>query len=131
VAYLLPTDGVLLGRESELAKGSSHELWLRGSVNVQPTLTDEQLNITHAKGCMVFALGTAVLAWTHQEEKGDDDHISTTECGLTGSRIAKDAVDTVLNDRDGNGLEPSWWWIRLGHVTELLVQAPINSPEGI
>lgn len=28
VAYLLPTDGVLLGRESELAKGSSQELLL-------------------------------------------------------------------------------------------------------
>lgn len=94
-------------------------------------MTDEELNVTHAEGCMVFALGTAILAWSHQEEKGDNDHISTTECGLTGSRIAKDAVDTVLNDRDGNRLEPSRWWIRLGHVTELLVQAPINSAEGI
>jgi hypothetical protein len=131
VAYLFPTDGVFLGRESELAKGSSHELLLGGSVDVQPTLTDEELDITHAERCMVFTLGTAILAWTHQEEKGDNDHISTTKCGLTRSRIAKDAVDAVLNDRNGNRLEPSWWWIRFGHVTELLVQASINSAEGI
>ena len=116
MANLFATNRILLGGEGELAKGGSEEFSFARSVDIETSVSNEEFDIAHAEGCMVFTLGAAIFPRSHEKEKADDDHISSTESRCLGSGIAQDAMHTMLNDGDRNGLQTTRWRIRFRHV---------------